>query len=559
MSLTENLPRRPLPERLFWPAIIVLLATMGAMMSIAARLESQTFDEALHLTAGFSYWKTGDFRLNREHPPLSKLLTAFPLLFTAARLPDRPEAWRKADQIEMSTEFLYRNGVDADTLLLLGRSVTILLTLTLGLVIAMVARRRWGAAAGLVALGLYATDPNFIAHGHYITSDVPVSLAMLISVLIWDRYLRTGRGRDLVLAAAALGGALATKFSAVFLLPVHWLVYFLRRPAGHRRPLVASIGAVLILLLTYGPASWKMLQGHYPPLADQVGDSFPAAAWFSAISRDLRLPAHPYLEGIWFLFLHTWDGHRSYLLGRISEEGSVWYFPVAVAVKTPVAVLALLLVAAVALAVSAKRVPRSTWLLALFPAAYFAICLNGRLNLGLRHLLPVYPFLYLWIGWAVAVAVAGRWKRPAMMLLVLAGTMQTAEIARASPHYTAFFNAPAGGPENGYRYLLDSNLDWGQDLKKLKKWMDRQRLEKVCLSYFGMADPYYYGIADSWLPGPDSAVPDCVAAVSLTHLYDVYFETPRHQWLRKRKPMTTIGHSIWIFDLRKQPSDKVAP
>ena len=89
MSLTENLPRRPLPERLFWPAIIVLLATMGAMMSIAARLESQTFDEALHLTAGFSYWKTGDFRLNREHPPLSKLLTAFPLLFTAARLPDR--------------------------------------------------------------------------------------------------------------------------------------------------------------------------------------------------------------------------------------------------------------------------------------------------------------------------------------------------------------------------------------------------------------------------------------------------------------------------------------
>ena len=313
----------------------------------------------------------------------------------------------------------------------------------------------------------------------------------------------------------------------------------------------------LVVLLAYGPDSWKAVSGQLPPLADQVGDATPEAASFSAIARDLRLPAHPYLEGAWDLFQHNREGHRSYLLGRISEEGSRWYFPVAFAVKTPLAVLALLAVAMIALLSSAKRVPRATWLLALFPAAYIVLCLNSRLNLGLRHLLPIYPFLYLWIGWAVCIALEGRWRRPAIALLALAGTMQAAEIARVSPHYTAFFNVLAGGPENGHRYLLDSNLDWGQDLKKLKHWMAGERLEKVCLSYFGTADPTYYRVFDSWLPGSDPVEPDCVAAVSVTNLYDVYFDPPRHQWLRARKPVTTVGHSIWIFDLRKQRSDKV--
>jgi hypothetical protein len=524
---------------------------MGGLMIHAALQESQTWDEGLHLTAGFSYWKTGDFRLNTEHPPLTKLLAAVPLLFTRATWPHLPEDWRNGRLWELFQAFVYRNTVDADTLLLLGRLPAIALALTLGLFLAARARQRWGAVAGLTAGALYFTDPNFIAHGHYITSDVPVTLAVLASALAWDRYLTSDRPRHFVAASLILGLALATKFSAVFLVPVHWLVYWLRRrPDGMIPAFLATAGAIVVVLLAYGPDSWRTVIGAKPSLASYIGVT--ESDYAGAILADFRLPAHPYLTGSWELFRHNREGHVSYLMGQVSEHGSMWYFPVAFAVKTPAAVLLLLLLIAIpVLAVSMKRVPVAAWLLALYPAAYLAMCLRSSLNLGLRHLLPLYPFLYLGIAWAVCVALSRRWRRPAILLLAAAGLLQTYELTRVHPHYTAFFNVMAGGPQNGHRYLVDSNLDWGQDLKKVKRWMDERGIENVCYSYFGSAPVEYYGLK-GWTPGIPLETPDCMLAVSATNFYDVYFDPPRHRWLRERKPDAIIGHSTWIFDLRSR-------
>jgi hypothetical protein len=547
--------RRPLPEKLFRAAIAALGALMCARMGSAAVQESQTWDEGLHLVAGFSYWKTGDYRLNPEHPPLAKLAAALPLLFTSAALPDLPEAWRQGDQVALFRPFLYANTVDADTLLLLGRLMTMLSALALGLLLAAAARARWGAAAGLTSAALYATDPNFIAHGHYITSDVPVTLAILTSVLTWDRYLTTGRRLDLAAASAALGIALATKFSAIFLLPLHWIVYWLRCRGETRHPLAACAGAVLVLLMAYSGDSFRALTGKKPPLERHIGTAAPAAAYASGIASDLRLPAHPYLTGSWDLFQHSREGHRSYLLGKVSDQGSIWYFPVAFAVKTPAAVLILLLlVAAPALAAAARQIPRATWALAAYPAAYLALCLTSRLNLGLRHLLPLYPFLYLAIAWAVAFALNGRRRRYAIAALAVAAAVQFFELARVHPHYTAFFNSLSGGPQNGYRFLLDSNLDWGQDMKKVKRWFETHDVRQACYSYFGSAPVEYYGLSP-WIPAPDPETPDCVAAVGATNLFDVYFDPPRHRPLRERTPDAVIGHSTWIFDLRKDGAE----
>jgi hypothetical protein len=529
---------------------------MAGLMTFAAVRETQTWDEGLHLAAGFSYWKTGDYRLNTEHPPLQKLLAALPVIFTQAKMPDPPRAWRRADQSEFARAFLYQNTVHADTLLLLGRLTTIALTLGLVVLTATIARRRWGAFAGLIAAALTAADPNLIAHGHYVTSDVPVTLAIVGAVFLWQRYLAGGWPRHLTSASIALGIALATKFSALFLVPVHWFVCFLHRPSGPRRPLLAMMGAMLVVLLAYAPDSWRTLLGRKPPLAAHIGTASPADASAAAIATDLRLPAHPYLTGAWELFRHSRQGHRSYLLGTISEHGSIWYFPVAFAAKTPVAVLLLLLLIAVPVLLRAlKRVPIPTWLIGVYPVVYLFICLSSSLNLGLRHLLPLYPFLYLWIAWAVTAALVSRWRRLAIAVLVTAGVVHSVEMARAHPHYTAFFNTIAGGPENGHRYLLDSNLDWGQDLKNVRRWMDQRGIKDFCYSYFGSAVPEYYGIAP-WIPnGPEE--PGCMAAVSATNLYDLYFQPPRHRWLRERTPAAVVGHSTWIFDLRGR--DRVMP
>ena len=540
--------------RLFWPLAFLLLAVMAVLMIHAAVLESQTWDEGIHLVAGFSYWKTGDFRLNMEHPPLTKLLAAIPLLFTSAEMPASPEAWRDADTYGLSQQFLYRNKVSADSLLLRGRMMTVLVTVVLGAMLAAVARRRWGPVAGLTALALYATDPNFLAHGHYVTSDVAASLGIFATAFTWERYLSTGRRRDLVIASLVLGLALAAKFSALYLVAVCWLVFWPWRAPGVRRPLVACAGAALVVLTLYGIQSWPVLRGRRGALADKIPTTQPTPKLISDTARELRLPAHPFLIGAWFVFEHNQGGHISYLRGKISDQGSHLYFPIAFAVKTPSSTLLLAAIALVTLAFHVRRVPWRTWLLVLYPALYVASSVGSRLNLGLRHLLPAYPFLYLFIGWAVATQLAGRWRRASLALLAGAACLQVGELARAAPHYTAFFNSPSGGPANGYRHLLDSNLDWGQDVKKLKHWMDERGLKEVCLSYFGSADLRYYGINEIPLmnvPPAERSKLDCMAAVSVTNMFDLYTPPGTHAWLFEKKPVDHIGHSLWIFDLRR--------
>jgi hypothetical protein len=253
------------------------------------------------------------------------------------------------------------------------------------------------------------------------------------------------------------------------------------------------------------------------------------------------------------------------LLGKVNEAGSVWFFPVAFAVKSPTALL-VMLGAGIALSAVGRRPDeprrgslRACATLALYPVVFLLICLVSRVNIGLRHLLPLYPFLYLLAGWAAARALASRWRRAAVAGLGVVAMLQAAEVARARPHYTAFFNVLAGGPENGRRYLLDSNLDWGQDLKKLKRWMETNQLKVICLSYFGSASTDYYKLNPIWFDNMKREDLDCVSAVSATNVYDVYFDPPRHQWLLERTPVTSIGHSILIYDFRRKPEGRLIP
>jgi hypothetical protein len=181
---------------------------------------------------------------------------------------------------------------------------------------------------------------------------------------------------------------------------------------------------------------------------------------------------------------------------------------------------------------------------------YFAFAMASGINLGVRHLLPIYPFLFVALG---AAATKTRWSRRALPVLLLALAMESAAIY---PHYLSFFNLFAGGAANGPKYLVDSNADWGQDLKNLKIYVDRNRIDKLCILYFGRARISYYGI-DNYEAVPSSeemrkgAKPDCVAAVSVTALQGAYVGRERFRWLRERQPMAKIGYSIYLYDLRR--------
>ncbi len=544
----------------FWVAVVLLLAVMGAAQVTSALQETQTWDEAIHIAAGYSYLKTGDYRLNREHPPLFKLLCAAPLLALDPLLPLDSDAWKNAEQVPFGDLFLYKNRVSPETMLFRARAVTIALTLALGLALALWTRRKFGPAAAIAALFLFAFDPNLIAHGHYVTSDLIAAAFIFLATITWARFVETGRRRDLIVAGIVLGLALVSKFSAVFLVPLLAALYWFRRwqlgrgrlSVRHFAVSAAIAGAISIAIvaLAYGPDSIRCWSG--PKLRQVVDTSTLTGEVLFQTGKRLGLPAHPYLVGLSELAVHDKLGHDAYLMGMQSHQGWWYYFPVVFAVKTPLSVLALLALSIVIglRRTSLRKIPFHWVVLLLPPLVYFALCMRSNINIGVRHLLPVYPFLYI----AVAAAVM-RAARPVRALSLVLMLGLAAESLAIHPHYLAFFNVAAGGPDNGPNYLVDSNLDWGQDLKNLKNYLDRNHIGKLCICYFGRSSMEYYRFNYTDLPRTDEpqerANADCIGAISATALQDVYVGANAYSWLRARKPMAKIGYSIYLYDLRK--------
>jgi dolichyl-phosphate-mannose--protein O-mannosyl transferase len=252
----------------FWIPATALLVVMGALMVTSALQESSTWDEGLFLAAGYSHLKTGDFRMHLGHPPLARMLCALPLLWLKPDLPRDSPSWAQGNALEFPVPFLYRNRVPADIMLSAGRMVTILMTLLLGLAVALWARAHFGGAAALLALFFLASDPNLLAHGHYITTDLPITLFFFLATAAWARFLVRRSAWDLVRTGVALGLALLTKASAMLLLPLFTLLYLLRAWQTRSRlavgrfllsmTVLAGISAFLILAVYRLPA-WTHL------------------------------------------------------------------------------------------------------------------------------------------------------------------------------------------------------------------------------------------------------------------------------------------------------------
>jgi 4-amino-4-deoxy-L-arabinose transferase-like glycosyltransferase len=552
----------------FWAGAGLLLAAMGAAQVTSALQETQTWDEGTHLAAGYSYLKTGDFRMNREHPPLFKLLCALPLVALDPKLPLEGAAWREGLQEEFGDTFMYKNRVPAEKMLLAARLATIALTLGLGLAMALWTRRKFGAVAALAALALYAFDPNLIAHGHYVTGDLLATACVFLACIAWARFVETKRWRDLGIAGVVLGLAAISKFSALFLLPVLAALYWIRRwqegrgrlTVRHFAASAAVAGAIVVAVvgLAYGPATIRSFHG--TKLRRVVDPTTTAGAILSEVGKRLGLPAHPYLVGLYDFTQHDSGGHSAYLMGKQSERGWWYYFPVVFAVKTPAAVLILLALCVVWGLVAMVRAGPGRWrlrevpfewvVLALPPVMYFALCMRSHVNIGVRHILPVYPFLFV----ALAAALGRRnWGKRALAALVLVLAVESAAIW---PHYLAFFNGFAGGPDKGPEYLVDSNLDWGQDLYNLKKYVAAHQIKRLCVCYFGHASMQYYKIDYLYLPATgemeERGKMDCVAAVSATQLEGAYVGEEAFRWLRERTPMAKVGYSIYLYDFRRR-------
>ena len=557
--------------RWFWVIAGVLLSILAALQITAAIGESPTFDESLHLASGYAYIKAGDYRFGPEQPPLAKILFAAPLLVLGAAPPSLGPSTTALtlgtgplpQEFGVGYDFLYHNAVGPDALLLAGRGVAICLTLAFGILLTWWTRRRFGPAAALAALALFCLDPNVIAHGHYITTDLPLAFAFFASCITWAEYLASGRGIHLVLAAASFGAAQVTKFSALLLIPSLALLYAIRwRQAPSDFTLRRAVRDSALLLaawsaavaISYGPETIRLFSHATPRLTAQVdrGSLFGRALYHAGARLDL--PEHAYPVGLSQLTGHDHAGHPTYLLGKHSVLGWWYFFPVILAVKSTMAVLAALLLALGVAAIAAarsfgrgkKREP-FLWAVSLPPLIYFAVSMTSHINLGVRHILLVYPFIH--VAAAGVLARVPR-KRIAVSLMAAIVLLQAAECASIFPYYTAFFNALSGGPGNAPHYVLDSSLDWGQDAKRLAAYLHERGASDASIEYVGTADLHHYGLDSK--PLPHDAVqpePHGYAAASVTALYGAYQPESWLAWLRKKTPVARIGYSIYVYDL----------
>jgi len=551
-------------DRLFWPVVGLIAVSAGLLEVRSAMGETQTWDEGIHISAGYAYLTRGDYSWNMEHPPLVKMMSAVPLLFLGLEAkPYQPDGKRK-DQVRYGIDFLYGNRRHADTILIAARSATILLTCLFTLAFAWWMRRRFGPAAGLLAAALCAFDPNLMAHGRYVTTDVPLTAFYFFACALWLEYVEQGGMRRLLIAASVIALAMVVKFSAILLGPPLGLLFviaWVQRPKdfGIRRAVtaLAVTGGVVaaVVVVVYWPETvrcWRM--GGKP----QVAVPNAAETLLSRVGRQLHVPEHSFLIGLSDVVLHNEGGHESYLLGARSNTGWWYYFPVVFAVKSTVAALLgvlLVLCAGVwaARRIGWRRVPLIAFGLTLPPALYFLSSMTSGINLGMRHILPVYPFLYAGVA-AILTQIPRR--RAAMLVMAVLGAAQIAECAWITPDYLAFFNVASGGPGRGPEYLVDSNIDWGQDVKKLVHWLDAHGTRRARIYYFGNAQMRYYGVDEIGWPEPldqkgwDDIDDFCVANV--TPLYGVYAPLNALTPLRLREPVAKIGWSMYVYDLRKK-------
>ena len=571
--------------------LALLLAFGHAALAIYAdRDKSTTSDEIAHVTGGFTFNHWQDYRLHPENGLLPQRWQALPL--SLGRTPaypalDSPE-WRESSLWWLGHNFFYELGNDHVRMLGQARAMNSLFGAATILLVFGWAWRLWGSAGAVISATLGAFCPTMLAHSGLATSDMAAAFFLLASTGAYWRHLHDDRRRWWLLSAATFGLACVAKYTAVLLLPIFGLLLLLR--AGNPRPLVlasrtlasprARFFGLTLSLLTHGMAAilsiWAFCGFRYSAFNPQLPAGAFSLPWafvlnFGGIKaeiielcRTMHLLPEGWLYGLTFVLKHA-EARGAFLDGDYSIFGWVSFFPKAFLYKTPPSLLAAVAGAAVLAslrwphaAVGRARVwlYRTAPLLVLF-TVYWVFSLTSHLNIGHRHILPTYPVLYIFcglLGWSALRATRRARAGGLAAIVAIAGLLGWhLKIATGIfPHYLAYFSPIAGGPTEGYRHLVDSSLDWGQDLAGLAKWLETGRRpgETIHLAYFGTSEPDYYRIKATRLPSlngipkvPAWYAPSgglyCVSATMLQHVYSPY----RGPWTSEREKSYQEGRA----------------
>lgn len=566
--------------------LVSAILALHAWLAIDATIDlGVTSDETAHLTGGYSYWLYNDYRLHPENGNLPQRWAAIPLLIIrpSLNLTQFPQDWQTADVWRMGHHFFFESGNNIDFLMLCGRSMMLLWSLATGFLIFTWSRGLWGDLGGIFSLTLFAFSPTTLAHAPLITSDMCAAFWLLAATGAWWRLSERFTLLRLGLSVAATSLAVAAKFSGLLLFPIAigiviWRMLRCRseQQTGPRQIWMMSsslayaagwTGLVVVHAIVSALVIWCLFGFRFTAFNDAFGSghffsdlqatllSTSVGRWPLAAVQKLHVLPEAFIYGLSYV-LFAAQKRPAFAADQFSDAGWWWFFPFAFLVKSSVAELTAIFACICAgITVAWKRGKTSALQcldrlapLVCLVAVYGLISISSHLNIGQRHLLPLYPVLFIAAGGLCITSAGGRW-----LALAIAG-MAGVESMSIRPDYLAFFNRLAGGPEAGWRLLVDSSLDWGQNLPKLAAVLPKetQKDERVYFAYFGSDDLTYRGIRARELASYDrfpsslgqfelTAGVYCVTATMLQDVYSPF----RGQWsLEREREYRSLIHAI---------------
>jgi len=576
-----------------------LLIFMLFMAVFSMRNDSLTMDELAHLPAGYSYLIKKDMRLNPEHPPLIKDLAALPLLFIKGiSFPDNIKAWQEDinGQWDFGHYFLYETGNPTEKMIFWSRIPMVLVLLLLGFYVFKWAKEIFGNLPGLLALFFFSFSPTLLAHGRLVTTDIGAAAGIFIATYYFLRVLKEPTKKNILIAGISFGLAQLVKFTAILLVPFFGfltLIWVLLKAKKNKKEELKEPKSFIIYFLLFTIVLivgfllvWLVYQYHvldYPP-ERQARDiefllsSHPIRFLGPFLSKVAKIPIlrafGQYLLGLFLVFQRASFGHTTYFLGEVSAGGWRNYFPIVYIIKEPLAFYLLTTISLIFLAWKIKRPfwqepfqRLLIWIQNHFPEfsmlsfifLYWASSLSSPLNIGVRHLLPVFTFTIL----LVSKGTMGWLRSPHCYLkcsfLILLLLWQAISVISIYPHFLTFFNEIVGGPDKGYIYVVDSNLDWGQDLKGLAKWVNDQEIKEIYVDYFGGSDPKFHlkeKYRSWWGTRDKNELPKGSYLAVSASLYQGGRGKPvpgfsqshsYYLWLSERDLVKKIGYSIFVF------------
>ncbi len=510
--------------------LVVLFAARGVHTAVAT---SFTPDEPHYVGKGLYLWKTGDYHFAktlRFHPPLTHHLGSLLLL------PLGLDAY--ASDPAIGATLLRGPDPDPDRIRLFSRLPFIALACWGALLVFWWARECAGPNAGLLATFLYTTTPLVVASAPLVHSDGVIGVFFLQALYTFWRWLRVPSLGRLTIAGVSIGLALVSKLSALPLLPAFALVLTLQaiRSPNVVRGLISGAGGLLAMLLPAIAIVWIAYGGSFAPIEISEG---PLAGW--------RLPS--YLGAFSADAEGSALGRRVFFLGEFGTHGWWYFFPVSFAVKTPLALILLSVLAMLRMGASARQLGAYLLIPSL---VYLGIAIFALDVQRYRYLLPLYPVLAVFVG----VAMFPLGARAVRVTVAICIAWLSVANAWIHPHYLAYYNEAVGGPRHGYRYMVDSSLDWGQDLPGLARYLRERGNPTVHLAYFGIERPARYGIRGRPLTHCNP-VTSGVVVISASVLQGEYAagnllkrpEPGCYDWLREHEPVAVIGYSIFVYEI----------